>query len=245
MNYLQGDSKNSAKAFAQAPAQGNAPCSKPTEFIQMANDFLFTSESVSEGHPDKVADQISDAILDAIFREDPRSRVAAETLTQHRPGGAGRRDHHQRPCGLHPGRARHHQAHRLRQHRIRHRLQGLRRAGGVRQAVQRHRPGRGPRERRPPEHRRRRPGPDVRLRLRRNAGADARADLLRAPAGGAPGPAAQGRPPALPAPRRQEPGDHALRGRQAAQHRHRGAVDPAQPRAERRQAHDAVVRTRP
>jgi S-adenosylmethionine synthetase len=47
----------------------------------VANDFLFTSESVSEGHPDKVADQISDAILDAIFREDPRSRVAAETLT--------------------------------------------------------------------------------------------------------------------------------------------------------------------
>ena len=47
----------------------------------MANDFLFTSESVSEGHPDKVADQISDAILDAIFKQDPRSRVAAETLT--------------------------------------------------------------------------------------------------------------------------------------------------------------------
>ena len=47
----------------------------------MANDFLFTSESVSEGHPDKVADQISDAILDAIFTQDPKSRVAAETLT--------------------------------------------------------------------------------------------------------------------------------------------------------------------
>src|SRR5450830_1538216 len=47
----------------------------------MANDFLFTSESVSEGHPDKVADQISDAILDAILEQDPRSRVAAETLT--------------------------------------------------------------------------------------------------------------------------------------------------------------------
>ncbi len=46
----------------------------------MSNDFLFTSESVSEGHPDKVADQISDAILDAIFAQDPRSRVAAETL---------------------------------------------------------------------------------------------------------------------------------------------------------------------
>jgi len=49
--------------------------------MQMANEFLFTSESVSEGHPDKVADQISDAILDAIFAQDPRSRVAAETLT--------------------------------------------------------------------------------------------------------------------------------------------------------------------
>ena len=48
----------------------------------MANsDFLFTSESVSEGHPDKVADQISDSILDAIFTQDPHSRVAAETLT--------------------------------------------------------------------------------------------------------------------------------------------------------------------
>ncbi len=46
----------------------------------MANDFLFTSESVSEGHPDKVADQISDSILDAILAQDPRSRVAAETL---------------------------------------------------------------------------------------------------------------------------------------------------------------------
>ena len=43
-------------------------------------DFLFTSESVSEGHPDKVADQISDAILDAIIAEDPKSRVACETL---------------------------------------------------------------------------------------------------------------------------------------------------------------------
>ncbi len=46
----------------------------------MANDFLFTSESVSEGHPDKVADQISDAILDAILEQDKYSRVAAETL---------------------------------------------------------------------------------------------------------------------------------------------------------------------
>jgi len=45
------------------------------------SDYLFTSESVSEGHPDKVADQISDAILDAILAQDPYARVAAETLT--------------------------------------------------------------------------------------------------------------------------------------------------------------------
>jgi S-adenosylmethionine synthetase len=45
------------------------------------SDFLFTSESVSEGHPDKVSDQISDAILDAILAQDPYARVAAETLT--------------------------------------------------------------------------------------------------------------------------------------------------------------------
>jgi S-adenosylmethionine synthetase len=44
------------------------------------SDFLFTSESVSEGHPDKVADQISDAVLDAVLAQDKRGRVAAETL---------------------------------------------------------------------------------------------------------------------------------------------------------------------
>ena len=42
--------------------------------------YLFTSESVSEGHPDKIADQISDAILDAMLAQDPTSRVACETL---------------------------------------------------------------------------------------------------------------------------------------------------------------------
>jgi S-adenosylmethionine synthetase len=46
----------------------------------LSNEFLFTSESVSEGHPDKVSDQISDAILDALLAQDPHSRVAAETL---------------------------------------------------------------------------------------------------------------------------------------------------------------------
>ena len=46
----------------------------------MSKEFLFTSESVSEGHPDKVADQISDSVLDAILAEDPHGRVACETL---------------------------------------------------------------------------------------------------------------------------------------------------------------------
>jgi S-adenosylmethionine synthetase len=50
--------------------------------MTMANHYLFTSESVSEGHPDKVADQISDAILDAILAEDKRCRVAVETLVK-------------------------------------------------------------------------------------------------------------------------------------------------------------------
>jgi len=47
----------------------------------MAKDFLFTSESVTEGHPDKLCDQISDAILDEYLRQDPESRVAVETMT--------------------------------------------------------------------------------------------------------------------------------------------------------------------
>ena len=48
----------------------------------MTDAFLFTSESVSEGHPDKISDQISDAILDAIIAEDPKARVAVETMVK-------------------------------------------------------------------------------------------------------------------------------------------------------------------
>jgi S-adenosylmethionine synthetase len=50
--------------------------------FSMSASYLFTSESVSEGHPDKVADQISDAVLDALLARDPRSRVACETLVK-------------------------------------------------------------------------------------------------------------------------------------------------------------------
>ena len=48
--------------------------------MELSKNFLFTSESVTEGHPDKIADQISDAVLDAIFTKDPMGRVACETL---------------------------------------------------------------------------------------------------------------------------------------------------------------------
>jgi S-adenosylmethionine synthetase len=51
------------------------------ESFTLSDRFLFTSESVTEGHPDKIADQVSDAILDACLEQDPYSRVAAETLT--------------------------------------------------------------------------------------------------------------------------------------------------------------------
>ena len=46
------------------------------------SEYLFSSESVSEGHPDKVCDQISDAILDACLKDDPKSRVAVETMVK-------------------------------------------------------------------------------------------------------------------------------------------------------------------
>ena len=48
----------------------------------MSNNFIFTSESVSEGHPDKIADQVSDAVLDEMLKQDPRARVAVETLVK-------------------------------------------------------------------------------------------------------------------------------------------------------------------
>ncbi len=48
----------------------------------MSQNFIFTSESVSEGHPDKIADQVSDAVLDELLRQDPKSRVAVETLVK-------------------------------------------------------------------------------------------------------------------------------------------------------------------
>ena len=59
---------------------------------------LFTSESVSMGHPDKVADQISDAVLDAMLGQDPMSRVACETLGNNRRSLCRRRIYHKGKC---------------------------------------------------------------------------------------------------------------------------------------------------
>jgi S-adenosylmethionine synthetase len=58
------------------------PRSKFSQMMRMTKNgrYLFTSESVAEGHPDKVADQISDSVLDTILREDPKARVDCETL---------------------------------------------------------------------------------------------------------------------------------------------------------------------
>ena len=55
--------------------------------------YLFSSESVTEGHPDKIADKISDAVLDAMIAQDPKSRVACETPGNYRSGPGSRRDH--------------------------------------------------------------------------------------------------------------------------------------------------------
>ena len=90
------------------PAQ---PDSTRKDFSQtMRNSYLFTSESVSEGHPDKVADQISDAIVDLFLSKDPEARVACETMTTTNRVVLGRRDprprHHGRGRQLGSGRPR-------------------------------------------------------------------------------------------------------------------------------------------
>ena len=60
-----------------------------------SNDYLFTSESVTEGHPDKMADQISDAVLDAVLAQDKRGPGGLRDAAQDRLRHDRRRDHHQ------------------------------------------------------------------------------------------------------------------------------------------------------
>ena len=163
-----------------------------------AEQYLFTSESVTEGHPDKMCDQISDAILDAILRKDPMARVACETATttgtvfvlgeittsayvefqeviRETVRGIGYTDatygFDYRTCGT---------------------LVSIHeQSPDISRGVER---GRGDARHGPPRPGRRRPGHDVRLRVQRDAGADAAADHARPSPDAAPGGGAQGRP---------------------------------------------------
>ena len=191
--------------------------------------FSFTSESVSEGHPDKVADQISDAVLDAILAQDKHGRVAAETLvatglvvmagqitTSAKVNyGEIARDiikrigyddleigFDYRSCAVLT-------AYDAQSADI---AQGVDEGKGLDLDQ-----GAGDQ------------GLMFGFRVRRDAATDAGADLLRAPPDGAPRRAAQGRPPAVAAPRRQVAGHRALRRRQADPGRHRRDLDPAPP----------------
>ena len=213
---------------------------------------LFTSESVTEGHPDKMADQISDAILDAMIKDDPGSRVAVETLITtgqvHVAGEVTTQTYVDIPgiirdkileigydssakgydgasCGV----------------SVSIGSQSPDIAQGVNDAFE-YREGEGTDELRPAG--RGRPGPDVRLRVPRHARADAAADHARAQAGQA---AVRGPPRghrAVPAPGRQDPGDHRVRRRHAGPAGHRGGLDPAraghQPQGAARPRHQGL-----
>ena len=81
--YIMGISdfrKTSVLTLSKAKTSSTSPAHAAVAFKPNAHSYMFTSESVTEGHPDKVADQISDAILDAILEKDPTSRVDIETL---------------------------------------------------------------------------------------------------------------------------------------------------------------------
>ena len=163
------------------------------EGIVALKDYLFTSESVSEGHPDKVSDQISDAILDAFIANDVKLGIADDSHANTRLGcetlvttnkiviaGEGRASdavheevrqaHDRQPRGADRDRPRRRARHRLRPGRLL--LPRRRRRGAAARPVARHRHGRqrqeeGRQSRR--AGRRGRPGPDVRLRLPRLA----------------------------------------------------------------------------
>ncbi len=120
--------------------------------IMSRQNYVFTSESVSEGHPDKVCDRISDAILDAFLTEEPNARVACETFATTVEGGDRRRSRPFRPRapqglpGPHPAdRARLHQGHRLRAGQVP--LEHPACAELPARAIGAYRPGRGPRRR--------------------------------------------------------------------------------------------------
>ena len=204
----------------------------------MARDeYLFTSESVTEGHPDKIADQISDAVLDSILAQDPVGRVACETLLT--TGLVVVAGEITTSCYVDIPKI------------VRETIKnvGYTRAKfgfdyetcGVIAAIDAQSPdiamgvdnlGRG------------RPGPDVRLRLHGDGRADAVADHARPQARAAP----RGRPQEgrarLSAARRQEPGVGSLRGRQAGERRDGRHLHAARPRRAAREDPDGHDRAR-
>ena len=213
---------------------------------------LFTSESVTEGHPDKMADQISDAILDAMIKDDTESRVAVETLiTTGQVHVAG--EVTTAPTSTSPASIRE----KILEIGYDSSAKGFDGAScGVSVSIGSQSPdialgrrrrlrvprGRGHRGLRPPG--RGRPGPDVRLRLPRDAGADAAADPDRPPAGPA---AVQGPPQrhrAVPAAGRQDPGDDRVRRRHRRPPGHRGRLLAArsghQPQGAARAGHQGL-----
>ena len=200
------------------------------------NEYLFTSESVTEGHPDKIADQISDGVLDAVLADDPDGRVACETLVNTGlvvvSGEISTETYVDIP-----------EIARETIRKIGYTDADLgfsadscavinaidKQSPDIAQGVDHgarvaHRPGRRRRARR---RRRGRPGDDVRLRDPRDAGADADADLARAQARPPARRGAQGRGRALPAPRRQDPGHGPLRERPPDRDREGPDLDPA------------------
>ena len=195
----------------------------------MRSSYLFTSESVSEGHPDKVSDQISDAIVDLFLSKDPEARIACETLTTTQLvvlageiRGKGIMD---TEGNWAPGvKDEVEKAVRDTVKRIGYEQDGfhwetLRFENNLPPAVGAHRAGRG--RGRQQGRGRRRPGHHVRLRRQRHAGPDAGDALLQPQDPRADG----GRPPqrqgAVPRARHQEPGHAPLR-RERPRRLHRG-----------------------
>ena len=173
------------------------------------NEFLFTSESVTEGHPDKMADQISDGVLDAIMAEDPNGSRRLRDVRDHRARGGRRRDHDRHLRGHPEDRARDDPRHRLHAREVRLRRETCavltaidEQSPDIAQGVDAAYEARTPRRRRPARQGGRgRPGHDVRLRHARDEGAHADADPDRAHARAAAGGGAQGGRGALPAAR--------------------------------------------